>query len=94
MSRTLKPSPPCKGHETPWFNGLFEPARVGLYQREAHMEGRVWLWSWWNGHQWMASAVTPDDAVEHALHGRVSTRQKLRWRGCAQPMTATAPEPG
>jgi hypothetical protein len=85
MSRTLKPAPPCRGDETPWFNGLFEPARVGLYQREVQAEGRVWMWSWWDGSRWMANAVTPADAVSHALSGRASQRQHLRWRGCGTP---------
>lgn len=76
---------PCQGHETSWFDGARKPTHTGLYHRKIVMEGRSWLWSYWNGTEWMIGAATPEDALRKGI---ASKHQFVPWRGCLIP-----PEP-
>jgi hypothetical protein len=83
-----KPTPPCAGNETRWFNGLFNPARPGVYQRKtAFIEGREWAWSYWTGQHWCPIVLERKSCVATVAKSKY---QRLPWRGVCAPQSVSA----
>lgn len=67
--------------KTRWFKPPVNPARVGVYEREASLFTDPF--SYWDGRNWMESRRTPEMAFAYRNRGK-SINQDLAWRGLAK----------